>query len=344
MTTPFPLSGTGRVRWRAALPGRHVGGVSVAADGMAFVTTESGLIALDGPETRWTAETAGGCVLLDGGLLVTSEAGGYAVREQRTGAAVGEIEGRPLSAPMPLAGGVLVFLTAGSVLRATTLTGEPRWSAEVPTPAWPLVWQGTVFVAELAAVRAFDAAGGPLWRVDLTGELDGSLVGLPDGKVLVPVRGDDHIGFLELDPQGNLRRVPAHLPPGELVVPLPTGRLALPGWPERDNLGERHPTVTIVEVETGAVLQHHRVPADVHGLAAGTNGLIAVAGSPTWEYWTKYHGRPGFDLRESCYVWFLDEQGVRVKWTAGSPITGPVAIAANGDLLVPLPGELISLG
>jgi hypothetical protein len=43
-------------------------------------------------------------------------------------------------------------------------------------------------------------------------------------------------------------------------------------------------------------------------------------------------------------VWFLDAEGVRGKWTASRPTTGPVAIGAHGDLLVPVSGELISLG
>jgi hypothetical protein len=346
MASSFPLSGTGKVRWRVALPGRHVTGISVAADGRCFAATESGVVALDGPVVRWTADTLAywGCLLLDGGLLVTAGADGCVVREQRTGAVAGTIEGTPRSAPMPLAGGLLVFLTSGNVLRATALTGEMRWETEVPALASPLVWHDIVFVAERAAVRAFDQSGSPLWRVVLAGEVDGSLVGLPGGNVLVPVRGEDHIGYLELDPGGGVRPVPVHLPPGDLVVPLPGGLLVLPGWPERDEFGEWHPTVTIVDSATGTVLQRHRVHADVHSIVAGVNGLAAAAGSPTWEYWTKYHGWPGFDLRGDCSVLFLDRDGPRGGWTAGRPITGPLAIGADGDLLVPVSGELVSLG
>jgi putative pyrroloquinoline-quinone binding quinoprotein/putative pyrroloquinoline-quinone-binding quinoprotein len=346
MTSPFPLSGEGKVRWRVALPGRHAGAVSVAADGMCFVTTESGVVALDGPAVRWSADTVTywGCVLLDGGLLVTAGADGYEVRDRRTGAVVGAIAATPRSAPVPLAGGLLVFLTTGDVLRATTLTGETQWEAEVPALTAPLVRHDTVFVAEDTAVRAFDRDGGPRWRVELPGEVDGALAGLPGGSVLVPVLGDDHIGYLVVDRHGEVRPVPAHLPPGDLVVPLPGGRVVLPGWPERDDVGEWRPTVSIVDVGSGAVVQHARLRADVRSIAAGADGLVAVAVSPTWEYWTKYHGWPGFDLTEDCSVLFLDEDGPRGTWTAGAPITGPLAIGANGDLLVPVSGELISLG
>jgi hypothetical protein len=346
MTSPFPLSGAGKVRWRVALPGRHAGAVSVAADGMCFVTTESAVVALDGPAVRWSADTVTywGCVLLDGGLLVMAGADGYEVRDRRTGAVVGAIAATPRSAPVPLAGGLLVFLTTGDVLRATTLTGETRWEAEVPALTAPLVRHDTVFVAEDTAVRAFDRDGGPRWRVELPGEVDGALAGLPDGSVLVPVLGDDHIGYLVVDRHGEVRPVPAHLPPGDLVVPLTGGRLVLPGWPERDDVGEWHPTVSIVDIGTGAVVQHHRVRAEVRSIAAGANGLVAVAVSPTWEYWTKYHGWPGFDLTEDCSVLFFDDDGPRGTWTAGRPITGPLAIGANGDLLVPVSGELVSLG
>lgn len=172
----------------------------------------------------------------------------------------------------------------------------------------------------------------------------GTLVGLPEGSVLVPVHGEEHTGHVVLDPGGEVRPLPAHLPPGIPAVPLPGGRLVLPGRPERDDVGEWRPTVSIVDVGTGAVVRHHRVRAEVQSIVAGADGLVAVAVGPTWEYWTKYHGRPGFDLTEDCYVLFLDEDGPRGTWTAGRPIAGPLAIGANGDLLVPVAGELISLG
>jgi putative pyrroloquinoline-quinone binding quinoprotein len=345
-TSPFPLSGTGEVRWRVPLPGGRVTGISVAADGMCFVTTGTGVVALDGPEVRWTADASalGGGLLLDGGLLVTVRADGYELRDRRTGAVTGVVPATPRSAPMPLADGSLVFLTAGNLLRAATLTGEPRWEAEVPAPAWPLVWHDTVFVAERTAVRAFDRDGTALWRVALAGDVAGTLVGLPEGGVLVPVHGEEHTGYVVLDPGGEVRTLPAHLPPGIPAVPLPGGRLVLPGWPERDDVGEWRPTVSIVDVGTGAVVRHHRVRAEVQSIVADADGLVAVAVSPTWEYWTKYHGWPGFDLTEDCYALFLDEDGPRATWTAGRPITGPLALGANGDLLAPVSGELISLG
>jgi len=42
-------------------------------------------------------------------------------------------------------------------------------------------------------------------------------------------------------------------------------------------------------------------------------------------------------------VLFLDQNGVRAEWKAGKPITGPLAVGADGDLLVPVAGELVSL-
>ncbi|GLY37810.1 hypothetical protein Amsp01_038340 [Amycolatopsis sp. NBRC 101858] len=345
-TSPVPLSGTGEVRWRVPLPGRTVAGISVAADGMCFVATETGVVALDGPKVRWTADASapGGGLLLDGGLLVTAGADGYELRDRRTGAVTGVLRATPRSAPMALADGSLVFLTDGPVLRAATLTGEPRWEVEVPAPAWPLVWHDTVFVAGRTAVRAFDRDGAALWRAALAGDVAGTLVGLPDGSVLVPVHGEEHTGYVVLDPGGEVRTLPAHLPPGTPAVPLPGGRLALPGWPERDDDGEWRPTVSIVDGGTGAVVQHRRLRADIRGIAAGTDGLVAVAVSPTWERWTTYHGWPGFDLAEDCYVLFFDEDGPRGTWPAGRPITGRLAVGAHGDLLVPVSGELISLG
>jgi len=95
---------------------------------------------------------------------------------------------------------------------------------------------------------------------------------------------------------------------------------------------------------SGDVVQRHRMRAAVRSIVAGANGSVAVAAAPTWERWTKYHGWVGFDLRDDCYVLFLDGDGPRGEWTAGSPITGPLAVGADGDLLVPVSGELVSLG
>mgnify|MGYP006197044083 CR=1 FL=1 len=42
----------------------------------------------------------------------------------------------------------------------------------------------------------------------------------PDGGVLVPIRADDVMGYLVVDPRRReVRPVPAHLRPGALVVP-----------------------------------------------------------------------------------------------------------------------------
>jgi hypothetical protein len=348
--SPVPLSGKGEVRWRASLSSRHVTGVSVAASGRCFVTSEVGITALDGPAVRWEVETVAlwGCVLLSDGLLVTAEAGGLVVREQATGSVVSVIEATALAAPMPIAGGLLVFLASRQrerVLRATTPTGEVRWETPVHALLYPpLVHHDRVLVTEGTTVRAFDGAGGPLWSAAQPGAVDGPLVGLSDGNVLVPVRGDDVIGYLVVDPRGEVRAVPAHLRPGPLVVPRPERNLlVLPGWPDADAHGESRPAVTVVDLDSGAVVLHHRVPAEARGMAAGATGAVAVAGSPTWDRWSKYQGWPGFDLRDDCYVLFLDQDGVRAEWKAGKPITGPLAVGADGDLLVPVIGELVSL-
>lgn len=357
-TSTVPLSGKGDVRWRAALFTRHVTGVTVAADGTCFVTSEAGLLALDGPVTRWAVDSSAlrGCVLLGDGLLVTLGTDGLVVREQRTGALVSVIETAPLSPPVPMTGGLLVFLASRErerVLRAVTLTGRLRWEVRLDD-VWypPIVWHGDVLVTEGTAVRAFDGAGSPLWSVDrphATGEVDGPLVGLPDGNVLVSVRADDVIGYLVVDPRRReVRAVPAHLRPGALVVPRhdeDTGHelLVLPDWPETDTHGDPRPTVSIVDSTTGAVVLRQHVPAEVGGMAAGVTGPVAVAGSPDWDRWARYQGWPGFDLRDDCYVLFLDKDGPRAWWQAGKPVTGPLAVGVDGDLLVPVAGELVSL-
>jgi outer membrane protein assembly factor BamB len=369
-TSRCPLSGGGGVRWRVDLRSRHVTGISVAANGTCFVTSDSGLLALDGPVVRWATGPVPhrGCLLLGDGLLVVTETAGLVVREQGTGAIVSTI-GTALSAPVSTAKGQLAFLASREgerVLRATTLTGEVRWEVRLnAVPHTPLVHHDHVIVTEGTVVRAFDRDGAPVWSADRhgfraapdaldrphePGEVDGPLVGLSAGRVLVPLRSDDVMGYLVVDPlRGEVGAIPAHLRPGAPVVPLHdpgTGRelLVLPGWPEFDDHGERRPAVTVVDVESGAVVQHLRVPAEVDSAVAGSTGVVAVAGSPSWDRWSQYQGWPGFDLRDECYVLFLDENGRRAGWKPGKPVTGPLAVGAEGDLLVPVSGQLVSLG
>ena len=368
--SPVPLSGKGNVRWRAELPRRHATGVSVAGSGRCFVTSEGGIQALDGPQIRWASTMAayGGCLLLRDGLLVTAEEDGLVVREQGNGTIASVIEPSPLSSPASMANGLLVFLASRQgerVLRATTVLGEVRWEIKVHALLYPpLVQHDRVIVAEGTVIRAFDRDGAAVWSAvrngfraapavvtepPRPGVVDGPLVGLPDGKVLVPSRSDEVMGYLVIDPRrGEVRAVPAHLRPGPLVVPLhdpATGRdlFVLPGWPDEEDHDEPRPTVTVMDLETGNGVLRHRVPSEVQSMAAGVTGPVAVAGSPSWDRWSQYHGWPGIDLRDDCYVLFLDQDGILAEWKAGEPITGPLAVGADGDLLVPVSGELVSV-
>jgi hypothetical protein len=349
--SPVPLSGKGNERWRVDLPTHHVIGVSVGANGLCFVTSERGILALDGPSVRWAVETVArwGCVLLADGLLVTAEETGLVVREQLTGSVVSVIAATPLAFPWPMAPGCLTFLASapgGRVLRSTMLTGEVLWEHPVHAVLYPpLVRPDLVAVAEETVVRAVGRTGRPLWSASRRefatgvvaeprdpGSVDGQLVGLPNGNVLVPIRATDVLGYLVVDPRhGSVRAVPADLRPGPLAVPL-QDLLVLRGWPDTGANGDPLPTVTVVDLATGAVVGRHRVPAEAQSMAAGANGLVAVAGGPSW------HGP-----REECYVVFLDEDGVRAEWTAGEPLTGPIAVGADGDVLVPVPGQLVSV-
>lgn len=365
----IPRLGDDHVRWRHPLPDRVVTGLA-AANGMCFVSSLRGIQALDGPVVRWSVDAeCRSCLPHGDGLLVTNETDALRVRDQHTGSVISAIEATPFTIPVTLADGLVVFVEPApreSVLRAITLTGEVRWEVGLHS-GWqrPLVLRGGhVVVTEGEVLRAFDQHGSPLWSAnrhefrsgtDVVGQppgegrFDGQPVELPDGNVLVPVLADDMIGYFEIDPRdGNVRAAPAHLRPGEPVVPLgdpETGRrlVVMPGWPETDEYGEGRPTVTVVDVDSGVNVLHHRVPSTVDRIVATTPGTAAVAGSPSWDRWDKYHGWPGFDLGDDCYVMFLDKAGVRAEWKAGKPLTGPIALGARGELLVPVAGELVGL-
>ncbi|MFL6125570.1 hypothetical protein, partial [Actinophytocola sp.] len=75
---------------------------------------------------------------------------------------------------------------------------------------------------------------------------------------------------------------------------------------------------------------------------AGSNGVVAVSGGRSREQWSRFN-RAGLD-RNDYYVLFLDRTRVRGEWKPDRPVTGPLAVGADGDLLVPLPGELVSVG
>jgi len=119
--------------------------------------------------------------------------------------------------------------------------------------------------------------------------------------------------------------------------------LVVPGWLEDDGRGQFREVVTVVDIGSGARVLHHFVPEAPRAMAAGSTGLVAVAGGPTWDRWTKHKDSPFYNLPDECYVHFLDKSGVRGEWRPGTFVTGPLAIGAAGDLLVPVLGELMSV-
>jgi PQQ-like domain len=362
-TSHLPLSGRGRVRWRVTLPYEHVAGISVTSGGTCFVSAGGGITALDGPTAIWSVETSAAWspLLLDNGLLVTGETGGLAVREQRTGRLVNTIEEPRLrSDPAVLPQGLLAFLAwhGKTILRATTPDGRTAWQHELAGWSWgpPLNQADHVVVADGSVLRAFSAAAGdPVWTIDLREvdqnlsevEVEGPLVGLAGGRILVALRTPHMAGYAVADPrQETVHALPAHLPPKPLAVPLPDGAresLVVPGWPETDAYNQLRPTVTAVDISTGATLFQHVVPSAADSMVAGSTGVVAAASSPSPERWSTYHG-PGFDLTDKCYVAFFGVDGFRGEWKPGRPVTGPLAVGTDGDLLVPVSGELVSLG
>ncbi|MGQ0577115.1 MAG: outer membrane protein assembly factor BamB family protein [Pseudonocardia sp.] len=355
----------GRERWRARLPSRECNGVVVAGDGTCFVVSRDAITALDGPEIRWSVgtETSVDCLVLTGGLLVTWErtgnVGGLVVRDRQEGAVVSRIDAM-LSSPAVIPTGLLVFCGPhgqAPTLRATTLSGQLRWEHRLHEwePYPPLVRSDHLVIANRCGLRAFDLDGNPLWTADRRGfgpgdavgepgQIVGPLVGLPDGRILAAIRPHDLIGYLVVDPQQHSTHVlPEHLPNGGPIVPLGRELVVMRGNSEKREDGRFYPVVVAINPTTGEIVVHHPVPTAPDSMVAGTNGLVAIAGSPTTDRWDKYHGWPGYDLRDDCYVRFLDESGVRSEWRPEQPVTGPLAVGADGDLLVPVSGELCSI-
>jgi putative pyrroloquinoline-quinone binding quinoprotein len=363
-TSRFPLTAKGDVRWRVPLPYDEVTGISVTAEGTCFVSAAEGITALDGPAVGWSVATGvvWSPLLLDDGLFVTGETDGLTVREQRSGRLVNTIEvSRLRSDPVVLPNGLVAFLTSrGSkiILRAMTVTGGWAWEQELI--GWslgrPLVQADHVVVADGATLRAFSAAGDPVWTIELgalegrAGDVgvDGPLVGLPDGRVLTAFRTPREGGYALVDTGvGTVEALPTQLPAKSLAVPLADEELGqdllvAPGWPARNTFGQFFPAVVVVDIATGDRLTERVVPWVADSMAAGSTGVVAVAGSPSVEHWAKYH-RPGFELTHDCYVVFLDSTRVRGEWKPERPVAGPLAVGPDGDLLVPLSGELVSL-
>lgn len=377
-TAPVPLMGEMRVRWRIDLPHERVGAVRVAADGALVVSTEDGITALDGPVVRWSVHTDGPAYLwflLDNGLFVSQETDNLVVREQRSGARVATIDASFTSQPTLLPNGLVAFVDGqhGSwALCAATLTGQRRW--ERPLQGWsaapPVVRSDQVIVADGATLRSFNGEGTPGWTVALetatlprisavpvpagaqppAGEVGPLLMCLPSGRILASFEADDRHGYLVVDrAAGEVRALPAHLPIRGMVVPLrgePHRELVvLHGWSQKDDFSQFYPTVTAVDVNTGTAILQHVVAAEPHSMVAGSTGMVAVAGGPSWERWTKYKWAQDFyPIRDWYYVLLLDSAGVRGEWRPGEPITGSLAVGLDGDLLVPLQGALVSLG
>jgi hypothetical protein len=346
-TAAVALSGQGQVAWRIRLPEPDVTAILVAADGTCFVSSPGSLTALRGQAIRWSIDTGSpaGCLLTGDGHLVTWEAKKLVVRSQETGEAVSAIDAPLRCSPALTPDGLLVFATS-SALHATTPAGEPVWRRELDeafSPYPPLVHHNQVVVADRGALRAFDLTGRPLWMVNegAPGETNGPVVGLPDGSVLAAVRTGDLAGYLVISPSGQQHKL--HLPPRSLAVPLPGNLIAVPGWPEEDDSGQFQPVLTLFDIEPGSSLWDHRVPAAVHTMAAGSNGMIAIAGNPSRDRWEKYRDWPGFDLAGQCYVHFLDKDGLRAQWQPGDRITGPLAVGHAGELLVPVSGDLYGI-
>ena len=359
-TSRFPLTAKGDVRWCVPLPYDDVMGISVTAEGTCFVSAGEGITALDGPVVSWSVATdvIWSPLLLDDGLLVTGETDGLTVREQGTGRLVDTIEvSRLRSDPVALPNGLVAFLTSrGSkiILRAVTPTGQ--WAWEQALLGWslgrPLVQADHVIVADGATLRAFSAAGDPVWTVEL-GQLeeqagdvgvDGPLVGLSERRVLTAFRTPQEGGYALVDTRsGTVEALPTQLPAKSLAVPLAAGDLLVaPGWPARNTFGQFFPTVVVVDIVTGDRLIEREVPWAADSMAAGSTGVVAVAGSPSAAHWSQHH-RPGFELTHDCYVLFLDKTRVLGEWKPEKPVTGPLAVGSDGDLLVPLSGELVSI-
>lgn len=348
-----PIAEIERVRWAVELPEPGVHALSVGGDGTVYISTPHTLLAVSGSRIAWTNPAApfGGCLVLANGLLVVSEAAGLAVRRISDAGLVTMIAAPKHTLPT-VVNGRLVYLHSDSPhdheVRAVDLDGTVHWARRLDFgSSWPPLAVGSlVVVADGEALRVFDPGGGVAWeyRGRRGPGFAGPLIGLPDGRLLVQYEANDDTATLVVDPVGHtMERIPTHLP---LRRPMATNgsRLALAGWELEDAHGQLKSSLDLLSLPDGRPEDRIPLPTSLISLAASLDGVIAYAASPALDRWTSYRHFPGFEESTRCVVGLADGDGPMMQWTAPAPISGPIAVGVDGDLLVPVQRQLVSLG
>ena len=349
-STAASIAGVDRVAWSVDLPWEGVTAATVATDGTAFVSGDSSLVAVRDRRIAWSrpADPFGGSVLLDGGLLATVTAGSLDVLRQS--------DGRPV-ATLPWAGGLLPAVLPGLLvqvepggLHAVDFGGRTAWRLHLPGTARssPLVVDSVLAVVDGRGVRFVSRDGRPLWQVDPVGDdgkplvPTGLLISQGRGTVVAQVRGAEDYALLLADLRDrSVSRLAVHLPPERPAMVTADGLLVTAGWEVHDASQPPAARLTLVDLASG-VARSRELPAQLVGLAGAGDGSFCYAVSPTAERWRDYRHFPGFDRVTRAEVGLLGS-GRAGHWETPGPITGPLAVGAAGEVLVPVAGRLFAL-
>jgi len=368
----------GKSLWSVPLPGRAAGGITVTADGQVFVTSGNHLTAVKDGRIKWSVQirALGSPVALTQGRLITNEIGSLTIRDQATGTCIASFPAGGLGTPAITSEEHIVYIhcskTDNPRLLRIDMSGEVVWSRQLSQRSTypPLLVMDLIVVGDGSYCRAYDRDGVLRWIANRNGfQLPGStrhsdLATAQDGSadevrtpvirfgsklILVGFRWSAGSGFFVFDlGEHNVRPLRTHLPMRGPVaapqIPSERSRLVAVGRLKQDNHGYFQPTVVTVD-RHGDILWTYQTSVEMHAIAADAAGKIFIAGSPSVTRWEQYHSAPLYNQKEECFVHGFNHDGEQLfTWYAPGPISAPLAIGANGELLVVSEGRLWAIG
>lgn len=375
--SPTMITARGTPQWSLPLPERACAGLTVAATGRCFVTMAHHLIAVDPPggvAWRVTDEQFRGAAIVtaDGNLWVNT-LDTLEVRDQATGVLFARWPTHSFVSPGFTPTSDLLYTqfrrSPPHVLQRVSPSGTVRWEHPVADSSImappPLVDDMLIVVGDRSYLRAFTLDGHVRWIANQEGFLTGGrsvddatsvhdatsdycitpVIRVDAQRVLAGLRWSRGHKYLIFDVQQHtVQPLGTHLPPHALqalVSVAGTPHLATIGLPVTTTHSERVPTIVLVSLD-GVYRWQHTLPITPSDILADRVGHIVVACSPSFAYWEKYH--QWYKLHEECFVRCYDSSGVtQWTWFAPSPLGGPLAVGALGEIYAVADGRLWAL-